>query len=226
MELPRKGLVLHTFGNVSGIDRNKGVFVIKPSGVPYEELTPGKMVVVDLDNNIVEGKYRPSSDTKSHAVLYRYFPKIGGVVHTHSTYATAWAQARKIIPCLGTTHADYMNISIPCTNVIGDRQIRRDYEAETGMQIVKYFKRKKISYEKIEMVLVACHGPFTWGGSPDKAVHNSVILEELAKLATFTFRINPAVKAAKKALVNKHYSRKHSKNAYYGQENIKTTKND
>ena len=216
-ELPKKGLVLYTFGNVSGIDRDKGVFVIKPSGVSYEDIVPGMMVVVDLDNKIVEGNYRPSSDTKSHSVLYKHFPKIGGIVHTHSTYSTAWAQAKKPIPCLGTTHADYMNISIPCTKVIEDRRIKRDYETETGMQIVKYFKEKNLSYEKIEMVLVACHGPFTWGRSPDKAVQNSVILEELAKLATLTFGVNPKITEVKKTLVNKHYSRKHAKNAYYGQ---------
>lgn len=217
LELPKRGLVLHTFGNVSGIDRDRGVFVIKPSGVPYDELTLSMMMVVDLENKIVEGGYRPSSDTKSHAALYKHFPKIGGIVHTHSTYSTAWAQAKRPIPCLGTTHADYMNISIPCTNVIRDRQIKRDYEAETGVQIVEYFKKKGLSYEKIEMVLVACHGPFTWGESPDKAVHNSVILEELAKLATFTLRINTKAGKIKKTLSNKHYSRKHSKYAYYGQ---------
>ena len=161
LELPRLGLVLFTFGNVSGIDRERGVFAIKPSGVPYEELTPEKMALVDLDCRVLEGDLNPSSDTKTHAVLYRNFPHIGGVAHTHSTFATVWAQAMRGIPCLGTTHADHVPGEIPCTRVISDDQIRGDYEEETGNQILARFR--DLSPANVEMILVACHGPFTWG---------------------------------------------------------------
>jgi L-ribulose-5-phosphate 4-epimerase len=216
MELPKRGLARGTFGNVSGIDRDRGVFVIKPSGIPYDELTADMMVVVGLDNTIVEGNYRPSSDTKSHSVLYRNFLTIGGIAHTHSTYSTAWAQANKSIPCLGTTHADYLSTAVPCTNVIGDEQIKLDYETETGTQIIKYFKEMNLSYEQVEMVLVAYHGPFTWGKTPEEAVNNSTILEEIAKLAILTSSINPEAAAIKQTLINKHYLRKHGEDAYYG----------
>jgi L-ribulose-5-phosphate 4-epimerase len=216
MELPRRNVVIYTFGNVSAIDRDEGVFAIKPSGVPYDELKPDDMVIVDLDHHIVEGKLRPSSDTRTHAVLYRNFPDIGGVCHTHSTCAVAWAQAMKPIPVLGTTHADHLAYEIPCTDVMSDEMIKGDYEEETGNQIVKTFKQ--LSYKKIEMVLVACHGPFTWGKTADKAVYNSVILEELAKIALLTLNINPETPELKKALIDKHYLRKHGKNAYYGQQ--------
>ena len=217
LELMRKQFVIYTFGNVSGIDRDSGIYAIKPSGIPYRELTPDSMVLVDLDNKVVEGSLNPSSDTKTHTVLYRNFPAIGGVVHTHSPYATAWAQARKSIPCLGTTHADFIAGSIPCTAVMTDEQIDRDYEEETGNRIIECFG--ELSYEETEMVLVASHGPFTWGKTPDKAVYNSVVLEELAKIALFTTIINPSVRPLKESLLSKHYCRKHGKDATYGQEN-------
>jgi L-ribulose-5-phosphate 4-epimerase len=216
LELPERGLVLYSFGNVSGIDRDQGLVAIKPSGVDYNQLTPDKIVVVDLNNNLVEGDLRPSSDTKTHTVLYRAFPKIGGVVHTHSTFATAWAQAIMPIPCLGTTHADYLYGEVPVTKVMTDEQIQGDYEEETGNQITHAFSG--LSYEEIEMVLVACHGPFTWGKTPEKAVHNSVVLEELARMALMTRMANPSIQQIKHTLMNKHYQRKHGKDAYYGQE--------
>ena len=216
LDLPKKGLIIETFGNVSAFDKAKGVFAIKPSGVDYEKLKPEDMVVVDLNNTIVEGKLRPSSDTKTHAVLYRNFPDIGGIVHTHSTYAVSWAQAMKSIPILGTTHADHLVTDIPCTDVMSEDMIQGDYEEETGNQIVQKFKN--LSYREIEMVLVACHGPFTWGKTPEKAVYNSVVLEELARMALFTLQINPQTPHLKQALVEKHFLRKHGKNAYYGQE--------
>jgi L-ribulose-5-phosphate 4-epimerase len=215
LELPRRGLVVYTFGNVSAVDRDRGVFAIKPSGVKYGELKPSDIVVVDLDGRVAEGKLRPSSDTKTHAVLYRRFEKIGSVAHTHSTYATAWAQAMKSIPVLGTTHADHLAADIPCTQVMPQEAVAGDYEEETGNRIVDAFR--SLSYEEVEMVLVACHGPFTWGGSPEKAVYNSVILEELAKMASLTLGINPRTPRLKKYLVDRHYLRKHGKDAYYGQ---------
>ena len=216
MEIPKLGLAIYTFGNVSAIDRKKGVFAIKPSGVPYEKLKPADMVVVDLDNNIVEGKLRPSSDTKTHTVLYRNFSDIGGVAHTHSTYAVAWAQAMKPVPILGTTHADHLVESVPCTEVMSDKMIKGDYEEQTGQQILNAFKKR--SYKEVEMVLVACHGPFTWGSTPEKAVYNSAVLEELAKMAYLSISINPKVPQLKKVLIEKHYQRKHGKNSYYGQK--------
>jgi L-ribulose-5-phosphate 4-epimerase len=214
-DLPRHGVVIFTFGNVSAIDHNLGVFAIKPSGVPYDHLKPEDMVVVDLDNKIVEGKLRPSSDTKTHAVLYRHFPKIGGICHSHSPYAVAWAQALKPIPIMGTTHADHLTTEIPCTNVMSDEMIHADYEEQTGYQIVQQFKN--LSYEEIEMVLIGCHGPCSWGKTPKKAVYNSVILEELAKIALWTLQINPETPRLKQGLIDKHYQRKHGKHAYYGQ---------
>ncbi len=216
MVLPKHGLVIFTFGNVSAIDRDKGVFAIKPSGVRYDDLKPEDIVVVDLKNNVIEGKLRPSSDTKTHSVLYRNFPTIAGICHTHSPYAVAWAQAMKPIPIFGTTHADHLASDIPCTEVMGDDMIKGDYEEETGNQIIQTFRN--LSYEEIEMVLVACHGPFTWGKSPEKAVYNSVILEELAKIAFWTLQINPTTPRLKNALIDKHYLRKHGKDAYYGQQ--------
>ncbi len=216
MELDKHKLIISTFGNTSAIDRNKGVFAIKPSGVTYNELKPGHMVVLDLDNNIVEGDLKPSSDTKTHVVLYKNFPEIGGVVHTHSTCATAWAQAKKPIPILGTTHADLLMQEIPCTKVMSDKMIKGDYEEETGNLILERFK--DLSYKKIEMVLAACHGPFTWGETPQKAVYNSVMLEELAGMALLTLQINPDIEEIKKTLIEKHYFRKHGPKSYYGQE--------
>jgi L-ribulose-5-phosphate 4-epimerase len=216
LELVRKNLVIYSFGNVSGIDRGKGIVAIKPSGVPYEKLTPEMIVLVDLDNNIVQGELRPSSDTRTHIELYKNFLEIGGVVHTHSPYATAWAQAKKAIPCLGTTHADYCPGEIPFTAVISDKAIAGDYELETGKQIIRTFE--KYSYQETPMVLVASHGPFTWGTTPEEAVSNSVILEYLAMVALHTISINPEVEAIKESLIKKHYGRKHGKNAYYGQK--------
>jgi L-ribulose-5-phosphate 4-epimerase len=218
MELPKKGLVFYTFGNVSCFDKESGVFAIKPSGIPYADLKPDDMVVIDLENNVVDGDFKPSSDTKTHVVLYRHFSKIGGIVHTHSTYAVAWAQAMMSIPILGTTHADHLTADIPCTNVMSDQAIEGDYETETGKLIVETFK--DISYEEIPMVLVACHGPFTWGATPEKAVYNSAVLEELAKMAYLTKHINSDVHRLKDTLILKHYNRKHGVDAYYGQNHM------
>ena len=215
-QIPELGLAIYTFGNVSVYDHEKAIFAIKPSGVPYSDLTPDHMVVVDLDNRVVEGKLKPSSDTNTHTVLYRSFPGIGGIVHTHSTYATAWAQAMRPIPIYGTTHADHVAGEIPCTDVMGDDRIEKDYETETGNQIIKAFEG--ISHLEVEMVLVACHGPFTWGATPEKALYNNAVLEEIAKMALLTERINPKVPQLKKTLIDKHYQRKHGDGAYYGQE--------
>lgn len=216
MELPRRGLVLYTFGNVSGLDRQRGVFAIKPSGVAYAELTADMMVVLDLDNRVLEGKLRPSSDTKTHAALYRAYPELGGVAHTHSTHAVAWAQAGRSIPCFGTTHADHLAGEIPCTAIMRDEQIRGDYEEETGVQIIE--RLAGLSPSEVEMVLVAGHGPFTWGATPEKAVYNSAVLEELARMAWLTLAINPTAAPLKDALIAKHYQRKHGQHAYYGQQ--------
>ncbi|GGB78411.1 L-ribulose-5-phosphate 4-epimerase [Dyadobacter sediminis] len=217
MEIPKEELAIVTFGNVSGVDRDQGVVAIKPSGIPYSKLTVQDIVIVDLDNRVVEGKMRPSSDTKTHTLLYKNFPSIGGVCHTHSTYAVAWAQAIMPIPNLGTTHADHLTPSVPVTEVMSDEMIRRDYELETGNQILDVFTKKGLSPEEVEMVLVACHGPFTWGKDPGKAVYNSIVLEEIAKMAFLTLQINPSAQAIKQSLVDKHYFRKHGKDAYYGQ---------
>jgi L-ribulose-5-phosphate 4-epimerase len=216
LELPKRGLVTYTFGNASAADRERGVFAIKPSGVDYESLKPDDLVVVDFDGKVVEGRLNPSSDTQTHAVLYRYFENIGGVVHTHSMYATAWAQAMQPIPILGTTHADHLPVDVPCTAVMSEKAIRGDYEEETGLQIVKAFS--KLSPDEIGMVLVACHGPFTWGATAEKAVYNSVMLETLARMACVTIGIHPDVTRLKKSLIDKHYQRKHGKDAYYGQK--------
>lgn len=215
MELPRRGLVLYTFGNVSGIDRARGMVAIKPSGVSYDELTAEMIVVVDLENRPVEGSMRPSSDTKTHTHLYRAYPELGGVVHTHSTHATAWAQAGRDLPCLGTTHADYLAGPVPCTAVLRDEQIQGDYEEETGVQIVE--RLRGLSPAEVQMVLVAGHGPFTWGATPEKAVFNSVVLEELARMAWITLGIDPLAQPLKATLIEKHYRRKHGTQAYYGQ---------
>ena len=218
MKLPELGLVLYTFGNVSAADQEKGVFAIKPSGVPYEELSVQDMVVLDFDNNIIEGELRPSSDTKTHSFLYKNWKGISGISHTHSTYAVAWAQAQKDIPIMGTTHADHLAIDIPCTPVMSDEMIKGDYEHETGNQSLNYFESHRLNYKEVEMVLISNHGPFTWGNSPDKAVYNSAVLEELAKMAYISLQINPDAAPLKKALIKKHYERKHGKDAYYGQK--------
>ena len=215
MNLYVSGLVVATFGNVSAFDKAKGVFAIKPSGVPYGSLTVETMVVVDLDGKIVEGGLRPSSDTKTHAVLYKNFTDIGGICHTHSICATAWAQAKRPIPILGTTHADHLTQEVPCTEVMSDTMIKGDYETETGNQIVQCFKN--LSHKEIEMVLVACHGPFTWGDTSPKAVYNGIMLEHMAQMALQTIQINPQVQPLKPSLIEKHYLRKHGSNAYYGQ---------
>lgn len=217
MEIPKQNLAIYTFGNVSAIDRKAGVVAIKPSGVPYVDLKPEDMVLIDLENRVVEGTKRPSSDTRTHTLLYRHFPTIGGICHTHSTYAVAWAQAVKPIPNFGTTHADHLTPSVPITEVMTDAMILGDYEHETGNQIIDLFKKGNLSYEEVEMVLVACHGPFTWGKTAAKAVYNATVLEELAKMAYLTLQINPSVSPIKQTLIDKHYFRKHGKNAYYGQ---------
>jgi L-ribulose-5-phosphate 4-epimerase len=216
MELHRRNLVVYTWGNVSQIDRAKAVIAIKPSGVAYEKMTVDDIVIVDLDNNIVEGKMRPSSDTKTHTHLYRHFDSIGGVTHTHSTYATAWAQTQQPIPCYGTTHADYAYGEIPCTAVMTDQQIERDYEEETGVQITDCFTSR--NPKEVPMVIVAGHAPFTWGKSAAESVYHAVILEEIARMAYLTKTLQPTTPALKQTLVDKHYLRKHGKNAYYGQK--------
>ena len=216
MELHHRNLVVYTWGNVSQIDRAKGVIAIKPSGVAYEKLTADDIVIVDLENNIVEGKMRPSSDTKTHTHLYRHFDSIGGVTHTHSTYATAWAQTQQAIPCYGTTHADYAYGDIPCTAVMSDEQIERDYEEETGVQITDCFTTR--NPKEVPMVIVAGHAPFTWGKSGADAVYHAVILEEIARMAYLTKTLQPNTAALKQGIVDKHYLRKHGKNAYYGQK--------
>ncbi|MEO8108628.1 MAG: L-ribulose-5-phosphate 4-epimerase AraD [Ginsengibacter sp.] len=217
MRLPKLGLVLFTFGNVSAADSSMSVFAIKPSGVPYEELTPAKMVIVDFDGKIVEGNLRPSSDTKTHAVLYKHWNKINGIAHTHSTYATAWAQAQTDIPIFGTTHADHNTVDIPCAPPMEDDMIRGDYEYETGFQIMNHFKKKDLSYEEVEMILVGNHAPFTWGKSAAKAVYNSAVLESIAQMAHLTQSINADALRLKDALIKKHYERKHGEGSYYGQ---------
>ena len=218
MEIPRHGLAIYTFGNVSAFDANLAVFAIKPSGVPYDNLKVDDMVIVDLDGQIVEGKLNPSSDTNTHAVLYRNFKNIEGVAHTHSPYAVGWSQAMRSIPIYGTTHADHLPGDVPCTDVMSDNMIKGDYEEETGNQILQLFNKRNLSPKEYEMVLVACHGPFTWGKDAAKAVYNSVVLEELSKMALITERVNPDTPHLKDALINKHYERKHGKNAYYGQK--------
>jgi L-ribulose-5-phosphate 4-epimerase len=217
LDLVAEGLVIQTWGNASGIDRERGLVVIKPSGVAYDGMTPGHMVVVSLKTGrAVEGKFKPSSDTPTHLVLYRAFPKIGGIVHTHSLYATAWAQARRKIPAYGTTQADYWFGEVPCTRALTPREIRSDYEANTGRVIVETF-RKSNSLER-PAVLVAGHGPFTWGRDVAEAVHNASVLEFVARLAGETLRLNPKTKPIRPALLGKHFLRKHGTKAYYGQK--------
>jgi L-ribulose-5-phosphate 4-epimerase len=219
MEIPRHGLAIYTFGNVSAFDAARAVFAIKPSGVAYESLTAADIVVVDLDAKVVEGTLRPSSDTKTHAALYRAFQGsgggIGGIVHTHSTYATAWAQACIPIPLYGTTHADHLAEDVPCTALMTAAAVCGDYEAETGTQIIDCFRTR--DPREIPMVLVAGHGPFTWGRTADKAVYHAVVLEELAKMASITQTLAPHAARLPDYLVRKHFERKHGKNAYYGQ---------
>ncbi|MGD0835495.1 MAG: L-ribulose-5-phosphate 4-epimerase [Polyangia bacterium] len=215
MEIPRRGLAIYTFGNVSAFAPERAVFAIKPSGVAYESLTAADMVVVDLEAKVIEGGMRPSSDTKTHAALYRKFPGLGGIVHTHSTYATAWAQARLPIPIYGTTHADHLGEDVPCTAVMTAQAVQGDYEAETGAQIIDCFRTR--NPDQTPMVLVAGHGPFTWGKTAEKAVYHAVVLEELAKMAAITRALDPQADRLPDYLVRKHFERKHGKNAYYGQ---------
>ena len=217
MQLDALKLVIYTFGNVSAVDRSKGVFAIKPSGVPYEILKPEDIVIVDFDNIIVEGTMRPSSDTKTHAYLYKHWENIGGIAHTHATFSVAWAQAQRDIPIFGTTHADHLTTDIPCAPPMSDELIQGNYEHNTGIQILDCFKEKKLSYEEVEMVLIGNHGPFTWGKNAAKAVYNSKVLEAVAEMAYLTLQINPNAPRLKDALIQKHYDRKHGKDAYYGQ---------
>ncbi len=217
MKLPELGLVLFTFGNVSAADHSLGAFAIKPSGVPYKDLSPGKMVIVDFDGNTIEGNLRPSSDTKTHAVLYKHWPGISGIVHTHSTYGTAWAQSLRDIPIFGTTHADHNTVDIPCAPPMSDEMIQGDYEYQTGFQIMNCLKERGLNYEEVEMILVGSHAPFTWGKTPEKAVYNSAVLESIAKMAYLTEQINNKAPRLKDALIKKHYERKHGPDSYYGQ---------
>ncbi|WP_099467329.1 L-ribulose-5-phosphate 4-epimerase [Konateibacter massiliensis] len=216
MLLPKYGLVTFTWGNVSAIDRKKGLFVIKPSGVDYDKLTPEDMVVVDLQGNKVEGKYNPSSDTDTHVELYNAFADIGGIVHTHSPWATSWAQSGRSIPCYGTTHADYIYGEVPCLRCLTKEEIDGEYEKNTGLLIVDFFKEK--DYKAVPAVLCKNHGPFTWGKNGEEAVHNAVVLEEVAKMAARCEMINKVVEPAPQELQDKHYYRKHGANAYYGQK--------
>lgn len=217
LELPKRNLITYTWGNVSGIDREKGFVVIKPSGVEYDAMTVDDLVVVDLDGNVVEGKLKPSSDTPTHLELYRKFKDIGGVVHTHSSWATTWAQAGKSITAYGTTHADYFYGKIPCTRKMTNEEIAGEYELNTGKVIVETFEKEEINPNFMPGVLVYSHGPFTWGKSPADAVHNSVVLEELAKMAYHTEILNKNITNMQNELLDKHFLRKHGKNAYYGQ---------
>ncbi len=217
MQLPKLGLVIFTFGNVSAVDRKESVFAIKPSGVPYEDLSPDKMVIVDFEGRTVEGTLRPSSDTKTHAVLYKHWESIGGIVHTHSTYGTAWAQSQRDIPIFGTTHADHTTVDIPCAPPMSDDMIEGDYEYQTGFQIMNCLRERNLSYADVEMILVGNHAPFTWGKTPEKAVYNSAVLESVAQMALLTEQINPKAPRLKDSLIKKHYERKHGPDSYYGQ---------
>ena len=217
MQLAKLNLVLFTFGNVSAADRELGVFAIKPSGVPYQDLTVEKMVIVDFDGNTIEGDLRPSSDTKTHAVLYKNWDDINGIVHTHSTYATSWAQAQLPIPIFGTTHADHLTVDIPCAPPMADEMIAGNYEYETGFQIINHFNELGLSHKEVEMILVGNHAPFTWGKTAEKAVYNSAVLENVAQMALLTRQINPEAPKLKDALIKKHFERKHGPDSYYGQ---------
>lgn len=216
MKLQALGLVIFTFGNVSAADRSLGVFAIKPSGVPYEQLSPEKMVIVDFEGVTVQGTLRPSSDTPTHAVLYKHW-NVGGIAHSHSTYATAWAQSLRDIPIYGTTHADHTTADIPCAPPMNDEMIRGQYEWQTGFQIIECLADRNMNYEEVEMILVGSHAPFTWGKTADKAVYNNATLETIAKMAYLTERINPDVPLLKDAIIKKHFERKHGPGSYYGQ---------
>ncbi|PKQ43856.1 L-ribulose-5-phosphate 4-epimerase [Confluentibacter flavum] len=217
MQLDALGLVVYTFGNVSAVDRKNGVFAIKPSGVPYEVLKIEDIVILDFDNNIIEGSMRPSSDTKTHSYLYKHWEDIGGIAHTHATYSCAWAQSQLDIPIFGTTHADHLTSDIPCAPPMSDVLIQGNYEHNTGIQILDCFKNKGLSYQEVEMILIGNHGPFAWGKNAAKAVYNSKVLEVVAEMAYLTRQINPNAPRLKDSLIKKHYERKHGKNSYYGQ---------
>ncbi|WP_108423702.1 L-ribulose-5-phosphate 4-epimerase [Flagellimonas amoyensis] len=217
MELNALGLVIYTFGNVSAVDRENSVFAIKPSGVPYETLKPEDIVIVDYDNQVVEGKLRPSSDTKTHSYLYKNWESIGGVAHTHAMYSVSWAQAQLDIPIFGTTHADHLTQDIPCAPPMADELIEGNYEHNTGIQILDCFKERGLDYHEVEMILIGNHGPFAWGKNAAKAVYNTKVLETVAQMAYLTLQINPDAPRLKESLIKKHYERKHGKNAYYGQ---------
>ncbi|HBQ75303.1 MAG TPA: L-ribulose-5-phosphate 4-epimerase [Exiguobacterium sp.] len=218
LALPKHDLVTFTWGNVSGIDRNAGLVVIKPSGVPYDALTIEDLVIVDLEGNVVEGDLRPSSDTPTHLALYRALPEIGGIVHTHSPWATSWAQAKRAIPAFGTTHADYFYGEIPCTRELSDEEIETAYELETGNVIIETLNELHLEPVAVPGVLVANHAPFCWGKDADEAVHNAVVLEEVAKMGIHALNLNPGLAPIKQSILDKHYLRKHGENAYYGQK--------
>lgn len=218
LELPRRGLVTYTWGNVSGIDRERGLVVIKPSGVDYQDLTPDMLVVLDLNGNRIEGSLNPSSDTKTHLELYKAYPALGGVVHTHSTHAVAFAQARRDLPALGTTHADYFYGPVPCTRELTPAEVDEDYERNTGKVIVETFSARGIDPVHVPGVLCASHGPFTWGKDPAQAVYHAVVLEEVARMALLTLTIDPAAAPAPQHVLDKHFHRKHGPGAYYGQK--------
>ncbi len=216
-QLPALGLVTHTWGNVSGIDREAGLFVIKPSGVEYDDLTPESMVVLDMDGNRVEGTLNPSSDTKTHLELYRAFPAIGAIVHTHSTFATSWAQAGRDIPCFGTTQADYFYGSVPCARALTQAELDLDYEKSTGLVIAELFREQGLDPAAVPGALCRCHGPFAWGKDPAQAVYHASVMEECAKMALYTLQLDPAARPVPQYLLDKHYFRKHGPGAYYGQ---------
>jgi len=215
--LPEHGLVTFTWGNVSGIDRDSGLVVIKPSGVDYKDLKVTDMVVVDLDGNVVEGDLKPSSDTATHVYLYRHFKEIGGIVHTHSSAATSWAQAGMDLEALGTTHGDYYYGTIPCTRRMTEEEVKTEYEKETGKVIVETFQKRDLNPNHIPGVLVQSHAPFNWGKDANDALHNAVVLEEVAKMALNTYQLNPSTSRMDQVLLDKHFLRKHGENAYYGQ---------
>lgn len=218
MELPRRGLVTYTWGNVSGIDRERGLVVIKPSGVSYDELTPDDLVVLDLDGKVVDGKLNPSSDTKTHLELYKAFPEIGGIVHTHSPYAVGWAQAGRDIPAYGTTHADYFYGPVPCCRSLTEQEVEEDYERNTGLVIVETFRQRELDPVHVPGAICRNHGPFTWGKDAAQAVYHAVVLEEVAKMAVYTRQIKPDAAPAPQNIQDKHFLRKHGPNAYYGQK--------
>jgi L-ribulose-5-phosphate 4-epimerase len=220
LDLPRHNLVVFTWGNVSAIDRSRGLVVIKPSGVPYEQLEARHMVILDLDGHVVQGTYKPSSDTATHLALYRQYPEIGGIVHTHSRWATTWAQACLDLPAFGTTHADYFYGDIPCTRQLTKAEIENDYELNTGKVIIETFTQRQLDPMAIPGVLVGSHGPFAWGTSASDAVHNAVVMEECAMMAINTRILQPDQPSIDQVLLNKHYLRKHGKNAYYGQTGV------